>query len=90
MIGDDVLLREVRAGSSYLAQSDLRVHYGLGASLEADRLEISWPSGTFDVLENLTANQIITVLEGEGVVDSVPFGNRRSEPAVRSAASSGR
>ena len=76
-IGDDVLLREVRAGSSYLAQSDLRVHYGLGTSLLADRLEISWPSGTFDVLENLTANQIITVVEGEGVVESVPFGNRR-------------
>jgi len=76
-VEDETLSREVRAGSSYLAQSDLRVHYGLGTSLAVDRLEISWPSGIFDVLENVAANQIITVVEGEGIVERVQFSDRR-------------
>jgi hypothetical protein len=39
-----LLLREVKAGSSYLAQNDLRVHFGLGNAMKADRLEIRWPA----------------------------------------------
>ena len=41
-------VRDVTAGSSYLAQNDLRVHFGLGLASQADRLEIHWPSGAID------------------------------------------
>ena len=68
-----VLVREVRAGSSYLSQNDLRVHFGLGQEEFAERLEILWPSGNIDVLENIEANQILTVREGEGVIARTPF-----------------
>jgi hypothetical protein len=33
-------------------------------------LEIRWPSGLVDVLENVKANQILTVLEGKGIVEN--------------------
>lgn len=54
---------EVRSGSSYISQSDLRVHFGLGAAEKAD-LEIHWPSGVVDKLSGVKANQVITVKEG--------------------------
>ena len=43
--GGRLMVREVRAGSSYLGQNDRRVHFGLGAARTADRLEIRWPGG---------------------------------------------
>jgi hypothetical protein len=78
-IGARVLLRHVKAGSSYLAQNDLRVHFGLGHAPRADRLEILWPSGVVDVLLNIDANQIVTVREGAGHVSQTQF------PAPRAA-----
>jgi hypothetical protein len=72
-IGNKTLVREVKAGSSYLSQSDLRVHFGLGEAPRADRLEIRWPSGVIDVMENIGANQILTVLEGKGITNRKPF-----------------
>jgi hypothetical protein len=72
-VGERVLLRHVKAGSSYHAQNDLRVHFGLGRATRADRLEIQWPSGTIDVLPNVDANQILTVREGAGAVDQKVF-----------------
>jgi hypothetical protein len=66
-------VREVQSGSSYLAQNDLRAHFGLGQSNRADRLEIRWPGGATEVVEDLPANHVITVREGKGVVSRVPF-----------------
>jgi hypothetical protein len=68
--------REVRAGSSYLGQNDVRQHFGLDASTRADRLEIRWPSGRNEVIANVGANQIITIREGRGIVSRQPFTQR--------------
>ena len=70
------LFRGVRAGSSYLAQNDLRVHFGLGQSESADSLEVVWPSGTVDAVDNLAANQIVTVSEGSGATSRDPYPGR--------------
>ena len=72
-LGEQTLIREVKAGSSYLGQNDLRVHFGLGQAAEADRLEIRWPSGVTDVLENVEANHIVVVVEDQGVTERTPF-----------------
>jgi hypothetical protein len=75
-VGGKSLVRDVKAGSSYLSQNDLRVHFGLGNAPKADRLEVRWPSGAVDTIEGIEANQIVTVREGSGVARS-PLGNRR-------------
>ena len=72
-VGNRRLARHVKAGSSYLAQNDMRVHFGLGEAMAAERLEIHWPSGQVDTIENIEANRIVSVREGEGIVDQVPF-----------------
>jgi len=73
-VGGKTFVRDVKAGSSYLAQNDLRVHFGLGNARKADRLEIRWPSGTVDAIEGIEANQILTVREGSGVTARQPLG----------------
>ena len=72
-VGDRALVRHVKAVSSYLAQSDLRIHFGLGDATGADSLRIAWPSGQVDLIEGLGANQILTVVEGQGIRDRTPI-----------------
>jgi hypothetical protein len=69
-------VREVKAGSSYLSQNDLRQHFGLGRAAAVDRLEIRWPSGQVETLQNLAPNQIVTVTEGSGVTSRSPLVRR--------------
>ena len=71
--GSRRLVRDVQSGSSYLAQNDLRAHFGLDQATRADRLDIRWPGGATETIENLPANHLFTVHEGKGVVASVPF-----------------
>ena len=54
---------EVRSGGSYLSQNDLRLHFGLGAVRAVERIEISWPSGARQVLEDQAVDRIMTIKE---------------------------
>jgi hypothetical protein len=71
--GGRTQVREIRSGSSYLSQSDLRAHFGLAGSEVVDRLEVRWPGGRVDVLEKVRAGQIITVTEGQGLQSATSF-----------------
>ena len=71
MAGDLVQTEEVRSGGSYLSQNDLRIHFGLGANLKLDQLQIRWPSGRSETLRNLKADRFYSILEGEGIVPSI-------------------
>ena len=64
---------EVRSGGSYISQSDLRVHFGLGKAEKVEVLEIRWPSGHLDTLKDVKANQLIFVKEGEGISRTMQF-----------------
>ncbi|HLM99242.1 MAG TPA: CRTAC1 family protein [Bryobacteraceae bacterium] len=55
--------RERTAGSGYLSQDDPRVHFGLGGATKIDRLIVTWPSGTKQVMENVPVDRIMTVEE---------------------------
>jgi hypothetical protein len=74
--GSTTQVREVKAGSSYLGQNDVRVHFGLGQAAQADRLEIRWPSGKTDVIRNVPANEIVTAVEGQGLTTRVRFAGK--------------
>jgi enediyne biosynthesis protein E4 len=72
---------EVMSGSSYYSHSDLRLHFGLGSAAYADRVEIRWPSGLKERIENVGANQFVTIREGEGIVDRRDRGAGRQKTA---------
>jgi hypothetical protein len=54
---------EVRSGGSYLSQSDLRLHFGLGIARNADRIEIEWPSGARQVLLDIAGDRVVKIEE---------------------------
>ena len=66
-------LGEVRGGASYLSQNDLRLHFGLGSAAKMESVEIRWPSGSVEKLENVAADSIYTVAEGEGIRETKPL-----------------
>ena len=56
----------VSTAGSYLSSGDRRLHFGLGTAEAAALVEIEWPSGTVQLLENVPANQILEVRERTG------------------------
>jgi hypothetical protein len=53
----------VHTAGSYLSASDRRVVAGLGADETAKLIELRWPSGILQRLENVRAGQWLTVTE---------------------------
>jgi enediyne biosynthesis protein E4 len=59
---------ELHSGGSYLSQNDLRIHFGIGTATKIERVEIRWPSGAIDTLQNLEPDKFYAALEGKGLV----------------------
>jgi hypothetical protein len=59
------LVRHATTAVGYGGSSDRRVHFGLGGESRVERLEITWPSGRHQVLENVGVDRILEVREGE-------------------------
>ena len=55
--------REINPSGSYLSTSDMRLYIGLGKETIVQRLEIEWPLGKKQVLENVPAGQILNLDE---------------------------
>ena len=53
----------VSTASGYASSSAGPVHFGLADAKAADEIEIRWPSGTIQILKNVTAGQIVQVTE---------------------------
>lgn len=66
--GNLVQTGEVLSGGSYLSQSDLRLHFGLGDRQKVDKVEILWPEGDTEVLNNLATDHFYRVKEGKGII----------------------
>jgi hypothetical protein len=68
--GDLVQTNEVISGGSYLSQSDLRLHFGLGSHDSIDQAEVIWPDGKKETLARLDADRFYIVREGQGIVET--------------------
>jgi hypothetical protein len=74
--GGRTQVREVKSGSSYLGQNDLRVHVGLGEATRVDRIDLRWSAGTTETIPGVPANQIVTITEGKGITGRSPYSGR--------------
>jgi hypothetical protein len=61
-----ILVDEVRSGSSYISNSDMRVHFGLGKADKIEWVEVRWPSGLLERFSDLAVDQVHTLKEGAG------------------------
>ena len=65
--GGRTLVDEVRSGSSYISQNDLRVHFGLGGAAKIDGVEVRWPNGLVEHFDNMAVDALHLLKEGSGV-----------------------
>lgn len=56
-------IMERDGGNSHGAQSDPRLHFGLGAAQKVDKLTVIWPSGRVEEWRDVPANQVLTIKE---------------------------
>jgi hypothetical protein len=60
------LWRRSRADGSYASANDPRVLVGLGASMEAPRVQVVWPSGRTEEWRDVAIDRYATLKEGAG------------------------
>jgi hypothetical protein len=65
------LVDEIRSGSSYNSNNDMRVHFGLGSETKIEWVEIRWPSGLDEKFTDLAVDEIHPLREGTGAVVSM-------------------
>ena len=70
--GEHTWVQEERSGSSYLSNSDLRLHFGLGAAATVEAIDVMWPSGLRERFAGGTADRFVTLVEGHGVAQKNP------------------
>ena len=56
--------RAVLSQSSYYSHDDLRLHFGLGGQSKADRVEVTWPNGRIESLNDVQGRRVVTIKEG--------------------------
>ena len=64
--GQRTQIEEVRSGSSYISQNDLRVHFGLGTARTIEDVRVRWPTGLEESFGSVTEDAIDTLREGIG------------------------
>lgn len=80
--GDRIQTQEVLSQASFYSANDPRLHFGLGVAESAD-LEIRWPNGGKETILNVTADQLVFVREGSGIVRTEKFTNARPTASPR-------
>ena len=60
---------DVFSGGSYASSSDQRLHFGLGAAMKVDKVEIHWPSGAKELITLPAVDRIFTVVENKGIAE---------------------
>jgi hypothetical protein len=71
LAGGHRYVQEVRSGSSYISNNDMRLHFGLGSSTEVERIEVRWPNGNLEIFPKTSANRFVTLTEGSGTASPV-------------------
>jgi len=75
--GDLTLTDEVHSGRGYQSHYGMRLHFGLGSRDKVNRIEVRWIGGGVDILENVPADQLVTVTESSAGEQMRPRGAGR-------------
>lgn len=65
-------LRFVSGDGGYLGQN-MEIHFGLGDATSATSVIVEWPSGMTTTLNNISANQTLTIEESQEVLPDIQF-----------------
>ncbi len=59
--------RYTLSGEGYLGQNSNAEFIGVGSSTNIDELKVTWLSGTVDIFEDVSPNQLLTIQEGQSL-----------------------
>jgi hypothetical protein len=62
----------VNPGHSYLCNSDVRAHFGLGPSAGFDAIEVTWPDGMTESFPGGAADRVVVLSRGAGSKKEAP------------------
>ena len=62
-VGQQHQTRQLKGGTSYASSSDPRLFFGLGEATNVEEIEIHWPSGNVQTLQNVSADQVLLIHE---------------------------
>lgn len=65
-------LAEVHSGGSYLSQSDLALHFGLGAARKIDKVEVLWPNAAPQVFTDVSPDRAYRLKQGSTLMPAQP------------------
>ena len=72
-VGGASQTRLVKAGSSYLSQSELPVTFGIGKRDKIERVVIRWPSGRTEEYKDLSVGRAYECIEAKGITPQSGF-----------------
>jgi enediyne biosynthesis protein E4 len=65
-IGGKKMIREIDGGgSSHISQNSVIAHFGLGSAKKIDKITVYWTGGEKQTINNVNANQMITITQPE-------------------------
>jgi hypothetical protein len=64
--GERTWVDEIRSGSSYDSNNDLRLHFGLGQKSKVEWIEVRWPNGRMELFDGGDADRLLVLREGSG------------------------
>lgn len=70
--GGRAWVQEERSGSSYISNSDLRLHFGLGSASAIQFIDVVWPSGLYERFAGGPSDRFVTLVEGRGTPQKAP------------------
>ncbi|NNE08153.1 MAG: T9SS type A sorting domain-containing protein, partial [Gemmatimonadetes bacterium] len=71
-VGGQTQMREIRCGSNFASQDPAEAHFGLGAATIVDEVRVDWLGGGTTILQNVPADQRISILNTVTAVDESP------------------
>ena len=74
MLGNYVADGEIEGGGSFMSQSDLRAHFGLGRTSRAYAVDVRWPSGERQEFRDVPGDAFYQIVEGSKRLDREHFG----------------
>ena len=78
-------IREIAAGGSYISHSDLRANFGVGEAVQAETVEITWPTGQVEAFSRVKANEFYVLVEGTHDLRPEQFERPAGEPQTARA-----
>ncbi|NNG10203.1 MAG: hypothetical protein HKM92_08515 [Arenibacter sp.] len=67
-VGDKILMQELMPTRGFQSSVDFNLIFGLGDAVYVDQLKIIWPNGKVQVLNDVKANQTISLNQKEAVL----------------------